>query len=71
MATYLAILLKPIILLLFLGVLLFVRYAVIWWVPEGKLKRLLLLRVERTDTPTDQGRTPTRPKHEGKKLLPF
>ena len=40
-----ALLLKPFVLLAFLGLLLVVRYAVIWWVPEGRLKRLLLRRV--------------------------
>lgn len=40
-----AIILKPFILLTALGLLLCVRYAVIWWVPEGRLKRLLLRKV--------------------------
>jgi hypothetical protein len=34
--------LKPVFLGLFLGFALFFRYAVIWWMPEGKLKRWLL-----------------------------
>jgi hypothetical protein len=40
-----ALMLKPLVLFLGLGVLLCVRYAVIWWFPEGKIKRLLLWRV--------------------------
>jgi hypothetical protein len=40
-----AMVLKPFALFLLLAVLLCARYAVIWWLPECALKRLLLLRV--------------------------
>ena len=46
MSYALALFLKPFVLLGFLGALLLVRYLVIWLCPEGRLKRLLLLRVE-------------------------
>lgn len=45
MATFLAALLRPFVLLAILGALLLVRYCVIWWMPECKLKRILLLKV--------------------------
>lgn len=41
-----AILLKPFFLLGFLTALLLVRYLVKWFMPECRLKRLLLLRVD-------------------------
>jgi hypothetical protein len=40
-----AMLLKPFALFAFLGLLVCVRYAVIWWFPECWLKRLLLRRI--------------------------
>ena len=40
-------LLQPFALLAWLGALLLVRYLVIWFMPESKLKNLLLLRVDR------------------------
>ena len=45
MSFALAMLLRPFVLLAILGSLLCVRYAIIWWFPEGKVKRLLLYRV--------------------------
>lgn len=38
--------LKPFALLLILGGLLLCRFLVIWYWPEGRIKRLLLLRVD-------------------------
>jgi len=46
MSFVIAQLLKPFALLVILGGLLFCRHLVIWYWPEGKLKRLLLLRVD-------------------------
>lgn len=46
MSVFLANLLKPFVLLGILGGLLFCRYLVIWFMKDGKLKRLLLLRVD-------------------------
>jgi len=46
MSFFLAQLLKPFALLAILGGLLLCRYLVIWYWPEGRLKRLLLLRVD-------------------------
>lgn len=40
-----ALLLKPFALFAFLALLLCVRYAIIKWMPECRLKRLLLIRV--------------------------
>lgn len=45
MSFAIAMLLKPFALFLFLALLLCARYAVIWWMPECRLKRLLLLRI--------------------------
>lgn len=45
MSLFWAAALKPIFLLLALGFLLAVRYAVIRYMPEGRLKRILLLEV--------------------------
>jgi len=45
MSFAIAMVLKPFALFLLLALLLCVRYAVIWWVPECALKRLLLRRV--------------------------
>jgi len=45
MAFALAMALKPLVLFAFLALLLCVRYAVIWWVPDCWFKRLLLARV--------------------------
>ena len=42
-----AALIKPFALLAFLGLLLCIRYAAIWFLPEGRVKRLLLLRVRK------------------------
>lgn len=42
MESFLAGLLKPFVLGLFLLLLIFARYAVIRWMPEGRLKSLLL-----------------------------
>lgn len=64
-ATFYAALLKPVALLLFLGALLCVRYAIIWWMPEGKLKRFLLIDVSSPDSRRDH-----RPRQGGvRKLL--
>ena len=49
MSIFLSALLKPFVLLAVLGFLLCIRYAVIWWWPEGKVKRFLLQRVGDTD----------------------
>ena len=46
MSFFLAQVLKPFALLAILGGLLLCRYLVIWYWPEGRLKRLLLLRVD-------------------------
>lgn len=46
MSIFLANLLKPLVLLLGLGFLLLCRYMVIWWMPEGRVKRFLLRRVD-------------------------
>ena len=55
----LALLLRPLALFLILGcVLLPIRYAVIWWFPEGRIKRFLLLRVDAgADTHANRGET--------------
>lgn len=45
MGLAIAMFLKPFALFAFLGLLLLARYAVIWWMPAGRLKRLLLRRV--------------------------
>jgi hypothetical protein len=46
MATFLAALLRPLVLFIVLAcILLPIRYAVIRFMPEGRLKRILLLRV--------------------------
>ncbi len=45
MAIFLAALLKPIALLAILGALLAVRHAVIQWMPDSRLKRLLLKQI--------------------------
>lgn len=45
MSFAIAMFLKPFVLLAFLALLLCVRYAVIWWCPDGWFKRLLLRRV--------------------------
>jgi hypothetical protein len=47
-ATFLAAVLRPFFLLAVLGALLFIRYAIIWWWPEGKVKRFLLTDLDRT-----------------------
>ena len=42
----LAMLIRPVLLFVILAcILLPARYAVIWWVPEGRIKRLLLFRL--------------------------
>jgi hypothetical protein len=41
----LAMAMKPLALLMFLGFLLLCRYVVIWFMPDCAIKRLLLLRV--------------------------
>lgn len=47
MTLFLAALLRPFILLVLLGcILLPIRYAIIKWWPEGRVKRLLLYRVD-------------------------
>lgn len=47
MSLFIAAALRPVLLFFILAcVLLPVRFAVMKWMPEGKLKRLLLLRVE-------------------------
>ncbi len=46
MSFFLAQLLKPFVLLAILGGLLLCRYLVIWFLPNSRLKRLLLLRVD-------------------------
>lgn len=43
----LAIAIKPFVLLVMLGFLLCIRFAVIKYVPEGRLKRLLLIRLNK------------------------
>jgi len=43
--TWLAVLIKPFVALVFLTSLAFVRWSVIRWFPESKVKRLLLRRV--------------------------
>ena len=45
MSVFFAYLLKPFILLAALGSLLVVRYLVIWFMPDCRLKQILLLRV--------------------------
>lgn len=40
--------LKPFVVLIALALLLCVRFAVIKWMPEGKLKRLFLIRVKKS-----------------------
>lgn len=45
MATFLAALLRPFVLLMILGGLLAVRHAVMHWMPDGRIKRLLLREV--------------------------
>lgn len=45
MSFAIAMVLKPFALFLILALLLCARYAVIWWFPEGRIKRLLLRRV--------------------------
>jgi hypothetical protein len=42
---WLALIIRPFVLLAFLTCLLFVRYLVIWFMPECKLKRVLLIDV--------------------------
>ena len=44
MSVFWAKLLQPFVLLVFLGFLLLIRYLVIWFLPDSKLKRFLLLR---------------------------
>lgn len=48
MTFFIATALKPVVLLIVLTALLVVRYCVIWFFPEGKIKRLLLLDIDRT-----------------------
>jgi hypothetical protein len=45
MSVFWAYILKPFALLAILSVLLIVRYLVIWFLPESRLKRILLKRV--------------------------
>lgn len=45
MSVFFAYLLKPFVLLAALGLLLLIRYLVIWFMPDCKLKRIFLLRV--------------------------
>lgn len=47
MDVFLTALLRPVLLFIVLAcICLPARYAVIWWMPEGRLKRLLLRRID-------------------------
>ena len=49
-----AILIKPFALLGFLTFFLLVRYLVIWFCPEGRVKRFLLFRVDERGGPAER-----------------
>lgn len=57
----LALAIKPFVLLAMLGFLLCIRFAVIKYFPEGRLKRLLLVRLNKPRSGRAQG-SPTTPK---------
>jgi hypothetical protein len=55
---YLAMLIKPFAVFVILALLVYIRYAIIKYIPFGRLKRLLLIRLDKPWRRTPQRRTP-------------